>query len=40
MGAINIRKELYDRAIRAEIDIVKIANDAVEKYLDEHEDEQ
>lgn len=40
MGAINIRKELHERAIIARIDIVKIANDAVEKYLDEHEDEQ
>jgi len=40
MAAINIRKELYERAIRARIDIVKVANDAVEKYLDEHDDEQ
>jgi len=40
MGAINIRKELHERAIRADIDIVKIANDAVEEYLEEHKDEQ
>ncbi len=40
MPPVNIRKELYDRAIRAKIDIVAIANDAVEAYLNEHEDEQ
>jgi hypothetical protein len=40
MPPINIRKELYERAIIAKVDVVKIANDAVEQYLNEHKDEQ
>lgn len=40
MPPVNIRKELYERAIIAKVDVVKIVNDAVENYLSEHEDEQ
>jgi len=35
MPAINLRKKLYDELVRRGKDPIKVANDLVERYLEE-----
>lgn len=37
MPAINIRKALYDRALKNDVDLVAVVNKSLEEYLEELE---